>query len=483
MRAYPLEFGVKLTKEELNRVAKYFPVEVIETEDEVVTKPLGFSFNEETQETVFSVREIPYLFNIFQIERISFDFSELIQTFNYGSAFDVTNPDFLRPEQYGVAKNMAIKSGGVVQCRTGWGKGTLITYLVKHYIGNGNVLIIGPTLSVLDELKARFQKYNLTLDNVMFIHAAGFNNSGYKDDEYHTEFMKKVDLIIVDEIENVPVTLENIFRIYCLNYRYIYGFSATANKYTHSMLVWDPKIITKLSRETMSVMYFFGQSLAFFESQKRINIIKAYSRIPPEYPNPYKGDNFNFMKAVENAVMNLSVIKYIKYIKQLYPENTLLIPVKTKKQGQFIYDNIKGLMSSVFWYGGGFEYNKNDENLVGLKNYDTLKERVDQGKIQALICTQVGYRGVDFQTISDILLIVGTSNAIVTQIVGRAERFTGEIRVWMLYNIDDKGIDFRSNPNDLLTPILDACNGARMKQLVACHSHSISEIDNLEDLI
>jgi hypothetical protein len=329
-------------------------------------------------------------------------------------------------------------------------------------------------LSVLDELKDRLRKYNVDLSRVKGIHAAGYNNSNYKDSPEEREFMANVDLIIVDEIENVSPSMEKIFREFCPNYRLIYGFSATANKYAHMELSWDKIDLTKLHPETVSILYWFGGSLAFKESQKSLVIKKVWGYVKPEHSPGYLSDFVNFANATKNALMNQSCLKIIDMARTQYPDNVMLVPVKTKEEGEFFYNGLSENYKVCFWCKEYIKHNVNDTPEI--KTYDDLKPIIDQKQVQILVCTSVGYRGVDFQTISDILLVIGASNAVVNQIIGRAERYNGEIRVWLLFNRADKGINYKEEPEKLSTPILDASNGARLKQLRMCHQVRIEEI-------
>lgn len=490
VRNYPLEFDVKLTKDQEKLVRKFFPY------DKEDHHPYGYYYDSVNQIATFSVHMIAYISYVFNQCNIKYDFKRICDLYAFTPEFDVSKPDFLRPHQYQVAKKLASKVGGIVVCYTGWGKNTLITYLLKHYKGEGNILIMGPTLSVLDEIKARAEKYGIIFGNrIKCIHPTGFMNSNYKDDIECIEWLKEVSLILVDEIENVPSSMESIFREYCINYKYIYGFSATPCRSEHVELTWGKFDMLKLHQDTINVLYYFGQCLAFHESSKGVTVNKIYGTIPPEYSNPYKSDFTNYSNAVDNAIMSKDVIKYIQYIKSLYPDNVLFIPVKTNKQGMHLFrlltNNYKDPdknYSTVFWSGSGFSISedlseKNEKGKEFISNYDNLKVRVDEKKVKILIATSVGYRGCDFQTVTDILLIIGTSNAIVNQIVGRGMRSEEELRVWMLYNKVDKNIDWRTSPSEMSTPIFNATNGSRLKQIKSAHTIVVNELGDLDELI
>lgn len=490
IRKYPLEFDVLLNPDQEKSIRDYFPYD---TED---SHPYGYYYNSQTNIATFSVHMIAYVSYVFNRCGILYDFKGICDLYSFTPEFDVSKPDFLRPNQYQVAKKLATKVGGLVVCNTGWGKNTLITYLLKHYKGEGNILILGPTLSVLDEIKSRAEKYGIIIGNkIKCLHPAGFMNSKHKDDPDCIQWLNDVSLILVDEIENVPSTMESMLRNYCKNYKYIYGFSATPCRSQHVELSWGKFDMTKMHQDTINVLYYFGQCIAFNEASKGITVNKVYGNIPPEYSNPYKTDFTNFANAVDNAIMSKDVVKYIQYIRELYPDKVLFIPVKTNKQGMHLFRLLSNNTKepdknypTVFWSGSGFKVSddlseKDEKGKEFISNYDNLKTRVDEKKVKILISTSVGYRGCDFQSVTDILLIIGTSNAIVNQIVGRGMRTQEELRVWMFYNKADKDIDWRTDSSSMSTPIYNAANGARIKQLRSAHNLVINELGDLADLL
>jgi len=471
-REYPLEFDVGVTPEQYREITRYFP----DTDNFA-------GYHRINSSTIrFSVRMIPYVLPILHKLGIKSNIKDICTKYSFDIPIDTSEQDFLRSEQYEYIKTITKKSGGLIQLHTSYGKNTMITYMLKHYTGTGNILIVAPTNSILEEIISRANTYNVKLgDSIRGINSTGFMNSKYKNDDYWTEFLAKVDLIIVDESENVTNSLEAILRKYCTNYRCIYGFSATANKYYNQELLFSSINMRELMPETISLLYFFGQSLCYKTSRRLLNINVVHARIPPEVHNPYKGDNYNMSMSINNAIMNNSTIHYINYINK-HKNSVLMIPVKTNEQGEFLFNAItnSGISDRVVMW-------TSTQILCSIEgaepnSYEDIKTMVDNHKIDILICTKIGYSGVDFQEISDILLMVGSRNNIVNQIVGRSERFSGEMTTWILKNSVDMNIDWYRDGDLLTTPIFNACNGARIKQLKSGHVSFIRDLGLLENL-
>ncbi len=470
VREYPIEFELELTESQLKRMLPYFP------KDETTGGYGGFKWNEETMTALFSVRMAPFLMEVFSRTGIEWDYKELFEKYSFKNEIDCSSQDFLRDEQYEVMKKACSKNSGIIQCRTGWGKGTFMTYMLKHYKGDGNILILAPMLSVLDELKDRGRQYGIEYgDRIRTMHAAGFMNSGEKENKATIEWLSNVDLVLVDELENVPSTLESLLRDFCTSYRFLYGFSATANKYQHMELTWDKINFASLHPETVKILYYFGQSLAFKLSSKSLIINKVWGKMNPEVRCYYKGDHYNFTQSVEGAIRSPGALELIFKVAEK-TKGVLLIPVKNQKQGEYFLDAFKETsIKAAFWKSGSIKTTDNVVSKQPIKDYLSLKEAVDNCELEVLICTSLGYRGVDFQTVNDIVLLVGTNNSVVNQIVGRGERNNDDLNIWMLFNESDRDKDYRNGTNKMETPIFNACNGSRIKQMTSSHEFKIKE--------
>ena len=476
-----IEFEVYLDEKSYNKITEWFPY------DEDDKYYLGHTYDYETNIATFSTSLVRYIWDIFSSYNINTESLKQLIKYNKNKIpLDVSNDEVgsgkLKPIQYECVKSIANNNSGLIQAETGFGKNVMITYIITHYLGKGNILIIAPTISILDEIKQRAKLFNVEFDEskIRAVHAAGFMNSKYKDTKEWTSFMKKVELILIDESENITSSIESILRNYTINYKYIFGFSATANKYIEMKLDYDTiyNNFYQLGKETVSLLYFLGLSVFYHVSDKPINIIKYWDYIEPEQELPYWQQKREVLIAEENAFKSDGYINAIKYIRQAYPDKILFIPVRYKKYGKMLID-IFADDKVAFWDASGIITSKGYGKDIA--DYAQLKEEMDSHKLNILAGTSVAYRGVDFKYITDTLLLLGANNSLVNQCLGRCLRTTDDVRVWLLFNKADKYIDFRKQADQLSTPIFDGLNGSKIKKIKLAHP-KVNIIDIDEDI-
>ena len=495
-RKYPIEFcidrifnGVDL----LSELWKYWGSKYVG--EEYTGKWYSFlpDVSSNISELKFSIRMSSRLIRILGKLGFYIDLSCLSGLTNDGLDFstDYINKEkpekgSLYTEQYEGIKSCCKKLGAVFEARTGFGKNTIITYLCSHYIGSGNILILGPRYSILEEIKARAEKYDVEVHSkpegkVMYIHPQGFLNSENAKDERYIEWMKNVDMVLIDECESITNSIETLLTSYCTGYRYIYGFSATADKYDGTKLsdIMAADTFHNLRRDTYQILYYVGETGFYKKDENKFTLIVNYvDGLPREYVGWRGNEPFNLQYArMEKSLIESSQAEeYLKYILTNGKlTGTLLIPLKAIEMCEMIWSKVyehDPSLSIGFWTAKETRYydgNGNINNFKKLDNktaYTDLKNIVDVNRaLKVLICTSVGFRGVDFKYINDVLLCIGGNNGIINQIAGRLTRFdTSNLKIWLIGNNED-----RNKTEGRKTPILDIALNKRIRLLKQAH--------------
>lgn len=472
-----IEFSVDLGFNKFDSLKNFFGI----NEE---TGELKFcKYNHKTGIATFSTKLLPWVYDY--MKSINENTKELLSLKNLvtdKSCIDVSKQDFLRDEQWEFMKKISSRPFGIIQLHTGYGKNVMISYIEKHFTGKGNILVMAPAKSILEEIEARAKEFGVKINpnKIRSLHAAGFMNSKNITDKDWLDFLENVELILVDESENVPSTMNSLITKYCKNHKYIYGFSATADRYNNKMLSYKNlgTSIKNLHPETASLMYYFGTMLVYKSATKVVNILQAYLPLPPE-PTLFPWQQKQAVPiAVENVIKSPALTKYFNYIRTESKNRIIFIPVKTKDQGYYLLDYMeKANIRAVFWSGDGIDSTKNIKKLK-IKTYTSdLKPAANDHKLDVIIGTKVAFKGIDIKAITDILLVIGTDASVVNQIIGRAYRAEEDIRLWLLYNANDRYVDW-DKPKEMSTQIYNRCCAKRMTQIRnAQKSYTLKTID------
>jgi superfamily II DNA or RNA helicase len=499
-RKYPIEFSIPKFFNGINLYSKLFPTFLsnYKTEDKV-----DCYLVDDENELKFSI----HMFDM--VSRLLKDNGYYINYRNDNSIpFDLSSPIInlknensgsLYPEQYKAVKQIVSKRGSVCQARTGWGKNTLITYLCSHWTDNNNILIMAPILSILEEIKNRALQYDVKIkddfsEKVTYIHPQGFLNSKLKYDENIKQYLKNVGLILIDECMNITPSMKEILTEYCLNYRCIYGFSATSDKYEGYKLsdILENRYerpFLKVRPETYSVLYYVGGTGFWLPDDHYFNMYINYMEGWNKEYVRYCSENFNlqYMRMENMVLLSKQIVEYAKNIinkiKNQNTKSTLMIPVKTYCQVDYLYDELKKdtSLSLIKWTSKIKGYFTNGEETK-LKNLDEIKKKINNFECDVLICNKVGFMGVDFEQINDLLLCIGTKNG-VNQIVGRETRGnTSSLNIWMLGNWEDEKYKYVGGSRHKDTPILDSSLWSRIKYIGQAHKCKFIYAHNGETL-
>lgn len=439
-----------------------------------------------------------------RLSNFKIDYSCIYEFYN-NPEFDLSSPIIydnapenfknLRDEQYYYAKQILNKYSGLIQLPTGYGKNTMIAYFINKFRGSGNILIMAPISSILTEIKVRCKTYGIEVctdfsSRVCMINPTAFMNSNKTESVLAKDWMSKVSMILIDESENINNSIRDVLEIYAINHKYIYGFSASAEKYLGTNLTQLDNL-NKISLDTYTLLHYIGPGSVFKKSDKRMIISIAETKFKKEIYNPYWNNEKSFNHAMKLLLESDLPVEYVNHILPM-TKGVLFVPVKSHKQGMNIYDKLINLgIKSCYWDAGTIITNidieepltdpstlpppklkKNGEpkkiqtgllDPKKINNSEELKLVINSGMIQVLISSQISYRGFDANNISDVMLMVGSQYNTVAQIAGRAERYGDDFTIWLL-----------KPENEMECPINIACHYARLKHLKNSHDHIIN---------
>lgn len=283
----------------------------------------------------------------------------------------------------------------------------------------------------------------------------------------------------MDEGENVSTTTRKIFEK-CINLESCYAFSATSDRFTNKHLDYThlKNQLNSLHKETSELIYYFGTTIVHQMPEKLVHVNRTYLQLPIEpIPNEWQKQQAVPI-AVKSVIFSDAFIRYFDYIEEYYSDKVLFVPVKTIEQGKYLLDYCNEYdYKAVFWSGSGGVKSTNNIKSLKINSYEDIKKNANEHKFSIIIATNISFKGIDIKAITDILLVIGTNASVVNQIIGRAYRATEDIRLWLLYNENDRYVDWYGHPEQLSTPIYDACNGARMKQIRNAQKYVLQDID------
>lgn len=492
-----IEFQLDIGFDKWNSLSSYFGI----NDDTGELK--GCSYDYGTGVATFSIKLLPFIYDYLKQENLETDCLNEIanditkfkipidcSTTLIGNSEEVCKvvPEAkrinLREDQYKFIKKICKRPYGLVSLYTGMGKGMLISYLAANYIGKGNIIIVVPNLSVKDELTDRIEVCGLRYNEnrVKFIHPAGFLNSKESRDPKVLKWLKKVDMVLMDEGENVSGSLNTIITKYCKNARLFYSFCGTADRFNNWKLSYDNLAgkFNQLHQETVNLMYYFGTVSVYKALPKKLNINLAYLPLPPEQKLAPWMQKQSVPKAVDNVFHSNAFKQYLDYIVTNYPNKVIYCPLKTIAQGEYLLDYCnKKNYKAVFWQSSKIDSTNNISDL-NIKYYvepeklskedkktkfTTLKDQANKHNVQIIFSTSTAYRGIDIKAITDVLLIIGSTSSIIEQCIGRAARTDEDIRVWLLSNQNDRYVDWRKNASELSTPVWDGLQGSKFKHI------------------
>lgn len=370
--------------------------------------------------------------------------------------------------------NMCKQPRGVVQLPTGSGKSEYIIAVIDSVNEPGNRLVVVPFNSIKEELASRFKKRGIIVPDefdptaqVNIINAPGYKNSSNWKNPECIKWMSNVVITAIDECENISESLNALLQKQLTNCKYIYGFSASADKVDGKELSVsvEDKDMKKFSSYAYSVLSCVGMGISYTKPKKKmdLHIIKAKFGEPKKVSKFVQVQQFMQFTNAEKAVIEHPTFRLCLKMACEKKRKVLFMPVRTVKMGEYVRKITEQLgYNAVLWHSGHFK-----SDTPGIKNYETLKYACEvENKIDVIIATKVAFLGIDIKTISDVLLVMGTMYNMLVQPIGRAFRYDYP-STWLLQDMSNKN------------PLYNNCHYKRLKIIKETYDHEefIHQID------
>ena len=367
------------------------------------------------------------------------DTSDLASSFGK-PVFEDLGQSYLYPQQYEYMKAVKRVFSGIVSTETGSGKTTMITYIcMMSQIRKKNILICAPTYSVVEEICSRLARYRIKASmecdpssTVWVVNPVGLMARNNKEE--FKGWMSEVDMLIVDEADGVTNSLEELIIDFLPNCRYFYGFSATADREEGKRFDHITSL-NSFNDTAARLLIFFGPMIVYHAPTKKIRLV-----VTPLRTGNYR--NFwSFDKCVKHVTHSSVFPLYIKTCiedNNKFGKSTILIPFTNRDQVLHLLSSpILFPYSIAMWTASGIRFNKSTEEVgAGLER---VKDLVNNHKVDVLMTSQVGFKGIDLVQLKSVLFFTGSSYGVVIQILGRIFRYKGpELpTVYFLQNMSD----------------------------------------------
>lgn len=324
---------------------------------------------------------------------------------------------------------------GLYQVYTSYGKTETIATLVNYiYLEtNDNVLLLVPSKKCRDELVKRCsEKFNICIPSsdgrIDLIVTSGVGKSKkYSDPEKlkeTSEYLKKFDWLLADEVEYVMSPGGKKVLDLCTNVKYKYGFSGTADKTNGEMINFSCGL-TKVVTNNSSLIGYFGQALIFrMPNNLEVNLvsIKTSCFYNLEFTeSDFSNDENIYLNVLTKTWTNDEVCKFITSIIPEYP--MLFIPINNLSNiiSNWIDNYWRNKFRILLISGEGYIYYGIDENPIKVNLSEACK-LINDKVVDVIPSTSSGYRALDLPGLTNILLIQGKVAGVVLQSVGRVAR-------------------------------------------------------------
>lgn len=419
---------------------------------------------------------IPYLLAIFKNKLDSNKYNWLVslmlspyyRTAPFPGLRDYQNEDILFMLKY---------RRGILQVSTGYGKTQCLAELMNYFhneLGE-NVLIITPGSKPRDEILKRYKslfgkEVPIGIDEPMScIMTTGFMNRKCMKDpslqKLEIEKLKKYTVVLGDEIEYTCGNKSGKW-IYdhLVNAKIFYGVSGTASKKDAKMITFS-RGITDVIMDNKDLVSVFGSALVYrLPTNITVDIITIYTETLDKIKftkEDFNQDSNVYLNTLTKIWTDPEVCKLIVRLIKNYPKifigiNDLNTVINEWISNYFIPEKLRTLL---ICYDGYIYYdeNGNSKNLT----LEEAGEYVKNGLVDVIPSTASGFRGLDFSSLQNVLLVVGNMASQVCQIAGRASRGT-YMRILSIVNKSGKGIPCYTKGlekrSDLITSYYKFCN-------------------------
>lgn len=363
------------------------------------------------------------------------------RTIDFPGLYDYQNSDVLFMLKY---------RRGILQVSTGYGKTRIICTLINYFYNElgKNVLVVTPGSKPRDEIIKRYKSlYGNEIPTgidapVSCVMTSGFMNRKCMKDpnqaKLEADKLKKYQVVLSDETEYCCTNDSGkwIFN-HLVNMELCYGFSGTASKKDAKMLTFA-KGVTDTVMENKDILSIFGPALVYrLPTNKVVDNITIYTSALDKIKfleGDFKQDDNVYLNVLTKIWTDPSMCKLIIKIIKKYPKifigiNNLNTVINEWITNYFIPAKLRTLLICFEGYIY-IDENGNSKNLT----LEEAADYVNNGMCDCIPSTASGFRGLDFNTLENILLVVGNIASQVCQIAGRAARGTH----MRLISIDNK---------------------------------------------
>lgn len=377
----------------------------------------------------FPFATIRLITKFLQKSSIQFDTSNLVHSVGTPQ-FEDLGQDFLRDEQYSFIKKVMTKFQGILQLPTGYGKNTMMVYLIKaSLVREGNILITAPSYSIVNEISERCSKYGITVNSdfdttskIWAINPKGMINSNRVNNPEICSWLENVTTIFMDECQEINASQQTLMEKFLYKCKYRYGFSATADKFTGLDLT-TLEDLSSVNPETFKIMQYFGPAIVYKPPQRKVRVVET-----PIYFGDYK--NFYSFDRCVGQVANSD--KMMKYYRQCIQDNnrvkrsTIFVPFTNRNHVmKAMSDPLLKDFHLIMWTADSIKHNNGIEDEHG-DLLNKMKVYINNHLVDLVFASSVAFKGVDFTELKSVLFITTSSFGLVTQILGRIFRYAGD---------------------------------------------------------
>ena len=336
---------------------------------------------------------------------------------------------FLRDEQYAYIQRVMKFFNGLLTLPTGFGKNTMMVYLIQASLHRvGNILLMAPTYSIVDEIISRCEKYGVSVSKdydtsarIWAINPVGLMSSKRLEDGDIVAWLQDVTTLIMDECQEINNSQETLMNNYLPNCVYRYGVSATSDKHKGYDLT-DFTNLSHIKEDTFKILKYFGPAIVYKPPQRKIRVVDT----------PIAFGKYRNLWSYDKCVAHICHSKlFPRYVSMCIQDNnrfgrsTILLPITNKSHVEYLLeDPVMSQYHIIMWTASGIKHNNGipEERKAGLER---VKELVNHHEVDLVICTSVAFKGVDITELKSVLFVTSSSYGMVTQILGRIFRYSG----------------------------------------------------------
>ena len=255
---------------------------------------------------------------------------------------------------------------GLCQVYTGYGKSEIMATLAS-YLNDNQIptLFITSSSKALEELKDRAcSKFKLEDPGyfnpnlyVNFINAKGFWRSEQSRDSQVKKWLKKVKVVLFDEVEQSlnDMMCENL-ETTLINREFMYGFSATSNKSGTARLTPSSNEYYNIKNQNL-VKYFGYATVHLTPDHKKMNIERYQSDLQLDIDETGKKNGINLNYVKDNLYDNPEFIRVFNNFMTRYGKGTTFIPINRTQVIDNLTPKLDKSLNILILSSSGYTYN------------------------------------------------------------------------------------------------------------------------------